>query len=167
MKARVRKGARDRMWKQTRKTELERQEVLRNRNWGWPTGTRVICSFHREYDFDNKTLFMVRGAECIIKSLQQHVPVFCQTEFLILLMLYVREYEKNHRQDYWVWSGEHKCRQCNDCRKIYDQMNQLISVRAVVNREKLKIPLLDCHIITEECSVQEPSLHQRCNFFRC
>lgn len=46
-----------------------RGEMWRNRNWGWPTETGVICSFHREYDFDNKTVFMAQGVKRMLRTL--------------------------------------------------------------------------------------------------
>lgn len=50
------KRRRDGMWKQTRKKIMRKQDVGRNRKWGWPTGTRVICSVLTEYGFDFKIL---------------------------------------------------------------------------------------------------------------
>lgn len=39
------------------KKMMRRQDVERNRKWGWPTGTsRVICSVLTEYGFDFKSL---------------------------------------------------------------------------------------------------------------
>lgn len=42
--------------------------MWKNRNWGWPTGSRVICSFHKEYDFDIKTPFVAQEVRCILRT---------------------------------------------------------------------------------------------------
>lgn len=53
-----------------KKKMMRRQDVGRNRKWGWPTGTRVISSILTECGFDFKTLHGL-GSQMPVRNQKQ------------------------------------------------------------------------------------------------
>lgn len=59
-----------------------RRDVGRKRKWGWPTGTRVICSVLTEHGFGIKTLHG-SGSQTQVRN-QKQATMLRQNEALLV-----------------------------------------------------------------------------------
>lgn len=65
-----------------KKKMMRRQDVGGNRKWGWPTGTRVICSIRTECGFDFKTLHGL-GSQMPVRNQKQNKQQSCYKWVLV------------------------------------------------------------------------------------